>query len=252
MKRIFWLTVALLCITAIGNSASAQRRSKPRSVIQFSLSDGSPLTIAVNDRYYKKIGNTLTLGDLPGKRPYIKVYQYRPYADGKGGKAELVFSGTIKIKPGTSYTALIDISRHQLILNDMQADQAPSGYSNQAASPAADNAYDEHNTTYSDAQQDNAPVPPATNIEYLKQQMDAQDADLNKLNLAKQYVDNNTCTVNDISDITASLLFDDTKLSFLKYAYDKVSDKNNYNSLASVFDTEESKAAFNSFLASQR
>lgn len=247
MKRIFWLVMAFLCIAVASNTAIAQRRSKPRSVIQFSLSDGSPLTLAVNDRYYKKIGNTLTLGDLPGKRPYIKVYKYRPYADGKGGKAELVFSGTIKIKPGNSYAALIDINKHQLILNDMQPGQAAP-----AVTPLPDNAYDENNTSYSDAQQDNTTAAPANNIDYLKQQMDAQDADLNKLKLAKQYIDNNTCTVNDINAIATSLLFDDTKLSFLKYAYNKVSDKQNYNSLSFLFDTEESKAAFNAFIAAQR
>ncbi|RYZ36375.1 MAG: hypothetical protein EOP49_32645, partial [Sphingobacteriales bacterium] len=92
MKRILVLVLTLLLsVPAI----YAQKSN--RSVMRIRLSNGAPLMVTINGRDFKKIGRSITIGDIPRKRQYIQVYRYRAYADGQGGKAELAYSGNVKI-----------------------------------------------------------------------------------------------------------------------------------------------------------
>jgi len=206
--------------------ADAQRR-RQRSTIRITLSDGSPLTLAVNDRYFKKVGKRITLSDLPGKRPYFKIYKYRPYQDGKGGKAELVFSGTVKIQRGKSYEAVVNVKNGKLSLRE--------GIRTVSAEQEDTYISPEHITMM-------------PQLESLKQQMDGQAADMNKLKLAQDYTNKNTYTTEELADMASWLLFDDTRLAFLKYTYEKVQDPQQYATLEAVFSTEESKTQFRDFL----
>jgi len=224
------MMLATACLMMSFFQADAQQR-RQRSTIRFTLSDGSPLTLAVNDRYYKKVGKRITLSDLPGKRPYFKIYKYRPFQDGKGGKAELVFSGTVKIQRGKSYEAVVNVKNGKLTLRE--------GIRKVSTEP---------DETY--IIPENIEMQP--HLEGLKEQMDQQPADLNKLKLAQAYTKNNAYTTETLAVIASWLLFDDTRLSFLKYTYDKVQDQQQFGALEEVFSTEESKQQFRDFLQVQK
>ncbi len=232
MKKIGWLALTAAFLIMFYTHADAQKR-RPRSTIRVTLSDDSPLTLAVNNRYYKKAGKRITLGDLPGKRPYFKIYKYRPFQDGKGGKAVLIFSGTVKIKPGKSYEAVVNVKNGKLSVREGIApvlyNQPEDG--EYAAGVPAD-------------------IQMMPQLESLKAGMDRQAADMDKLKLAKAYADKNKYNTEDLADIASWLLFDDTKLAFLKYAYGKVENQKQYQSLESVFSTDESKNQFRFFLQS--
>jgi len=222
------LATALLMMSFFQTNAQ-QHRS--RSTIRITLSDGSPLTLVVNNRYYKKVGKRITLGDLPGKRPYFKIYKYRPYQDGKGGKAELVFSGTVKIQRGKSYEAVVNVKNGKLTLRE--------GIKTVSA---------EQEDTYISPEQ----ITTMPQLENLKQQMDGQAADMNKMKAAQDYTNKNRYTTEELADIASWLLFDDTRLAFLKYTYEKVQNPQQYATLEAVFSTEESKAQFRDFLQTRK
>ncbi len=234
-KQVLGLIIILFALVSFSNNSHARPR-KPRSVVVFSLSDGSPLTIAVNDRYYKKIARRITLNDLPGKRPYVKVYRYRPYADGKGGKAELVFSSTIKLTPGQSYEAIVDPQSRKLNLRPLRQNVPPPS-----------NNYNNNQSNYSSQ----PPAMLSSSLMVLENNMDKEDTESGKMRLAKQYADNNTISSEDVKNIATWLLFDDSRVDFVKYTYPKVTDKSNFAAqLTDVFSTEVSQKSFKQYMDS--
>lgn len=73
-----------------------------------------------------------------------------------------------------------------------------------------------------------------------------------KITVAQQVVDNNFLNISQIKQICAVFDFDKSRLEFVKSAYPKCVEKNNYYLLNSVFDFSSSKMDFDKFLQSQK
>lgn len=212
-----------------------------RSSIRIRLSDGDLIKIAVNNRYFEKTGRSLTIGDLHGRRQYLKVYRFRPYADGRGGKAELVFRGTIKIEKGTAYDAVVDVQSRKLQLSDISVMPA------QAALPSINSRPDQplNSGEYiPEEQQETVYNPLPEHLQSLKIAMDAQITDAGKLKEAKNYLRQNL-SAQDAAIISEWFFFDDTRMDFVKAAYPKITDKNNAGLLRETFTGESAKQEFN-------
>jgi len=253
MKRMLMLVMALfLTIPAVFAGA--------RSTIRIRLSDGSPLMVSINGRDFKKIGRTVTIGDIPGKRQYLQVYKYRMYADGNGGKAELTYSGNIKIEKGGTYDCIVDLRTQKLRVRQvasLQPISAPPPFNPNLSQPLNQNDNQGGQVSDDNASNDEAPLelPAAQDVNPkllpLKKSMDAVDADSKKLALAVAYTNKNTFNSQDVSNIATWIFFDDNRMKFVKQAYAKVSDKHNFATVANVFTLDDSKKEFNSFLKQQ-
>jgi hypothetical protein len=242
MKRIL-----VLIMTALFLVPAAFAGSSNRSIIRIRLSDGSPLLITVNGREFKKIGRSITLGDLPGKRQNIQVYRYRPYADGKGGKAELAFSGKIKIEKGYTYDCIVDLGTGKFRMRHVSS--LPELPSSDMIDPSQSHVVDQNRVV------DNTPLelPVTTEVSTkllpLKSSMAAVDADSKKLQLATNYINQNAVNTQDVTNIAGWIFFDDNRMKFVKQAYSKVVDKNNFDAVGKVFTLDDSKKEFNDFIA---
>jgi hypothetical protein len=251
MKRILVLIMAIFFIIPAVFAGA-------RSTIRIRLSDGSPLMVSINGRDFKKIGKTVTIGDIPGKRQYIQVYKYRMYADGKGGKAELAYSGNIKIEKGGTYDCIVDLRTKKLRMKEVASLQpianTPPPFNPNLSQPLNQS---DNQTSNNDITNDETPLelPPVQNINpklsALKKSMESVDADSKKLSLAIAYTNKNIFNSQDVSNIATWIFFDDNRMKFVKHAYTNVSDKNNFASVANVFTLEDSKKEFNSFLNQQ-
>jgi hypothetical protein len=241
MKRILAFIIAMVTLIPF---ASAQQRSD-RSSIRIRLSDGSPLMVTINGRDFQKVGRTLTINDIPRKRQNIQVYKYRPYADGKGGKAELAFSGTIKVQKGSQYDCIVDLGTRKFRMQEV-AQLTPiydrPDFKNAPQSPLNTGNYEE---IYTRKEEANA-LNPA--LQSLKKSMDAEDADSKKLVLANAYLAAKNINTADAKLIGSWLFFDDNKISFLKNAYTKVSDQQNFSSVLDVLTLEDSKQTLQKFI----
>lgn len=233
MKRTGSLLLLLLLLTS---QLFAQKNN--RTTLRIRLSDGYPLTVAVNGRHFEKVGKTLTIGDLPKKRHNIKVYRYRAYQDGKGGKAELVYSGRIKVDPGGTYDCIVDVGTRQFRMREVASLAEP-------ATAVVSNSTGDIELPPVPGEERNP------SLKALKQKMDAQDEDAAKLKLANGYVSGSRISVADIRDIASWFFFDDTRLGFVKSSYAKVTDKQAYSSLGDVFTLESSRLEFDQFLKSK-
>ncbi|KAA5537392.1 DUF4476 domain-containing protein [Taibaiella lutea] len=253
MKRILMLIMALFFIVPALFAGA-------RSTIRIRLSDGSPLMVSINGRDFKKIGRTVTIGDIPGKRQYLQVYRYRMYADGKGGKAELAYSGNIKIEKGGTYDCIVDLRTQKLRMKEVASLQpiANTPPFNPNLSQPLDQTENQTDNQVQNENTDNdtpleLPVTQEVNpgLSSLKKSMESVDADSKKLAIALAYTNKNTFNSQDVSNIASWIFFDDNRLKFVKQAYAKVSDKSNFAIVANVFTLDDSKKDFNSFLNQQ-
>lgn len=223
-----------------------------RSAMRIRLSDGSPLLVTINGRDFKKTGRSITIGDIPRKRQDIQVYRFRPYADGNGGKAELVYSGTIKLVKGSTYDCIVDLGTRKFRMKEVSslaplAERPP--FNPNQSQPVAQNSGNAGNEEVT------LDMPPdrtvSSRLQPLKTAMDKTDADSKKLAEARKFIQQNTVTSEEVKQIAGWMFFDDNRMLFVKQAYARVSDKNNFTTVAEVFTLTESKKEFNSFLNSK-
>jgi flagellar basal body rod protein FlgC len=73
----------------------------------------------------------------------------------------------------------------------------------------------------------------------------------NKLNAARQFLRHNCVTTDQVRILLKEFSFEETRLEVAKMAYDKVTDKNRYFTIANEFSFSSTKSEFNSFLDSQ-
>jgi hypothetical protein len=85
-------------------------------------------------------------------------------------------------------------------------------------------------------------------LQSLKNAMDKVEADSKKLAEAKKFVNANAVSSDEVREIAEWIFFDDNRLLFIKAAYPKVSDKNNFTVVGEVFTLDESKKAFDDFM----
>lgn len=252
MKRILVLLLALL-LSIPGTYAQKSNRS----VMRIRLSNGGPLLVTINGRDFKKIGRSITIGDIPRKRQYIQVYRYRRYADGQGGKAELAYSGTVKIQKGGTYDCIVDLPTRKFRMKTVSSlqplPQMPAFDRNSSqplnetnASNAPDNSNDE---IVLDMPPDHTVTP---KLQSLKDAMDKVEADSKKLAEAKKYISTHSISSAEVKEITGWIFFDDNRLLFVKAAYLKVSDRGNFASVGEVFTLDDSKKAFDDFLRNNK
>lgn len=266
MKKL-WLFLLLFSF----NFCFAQAQYTPSNQLRLRMSDGSLLKVVINNRAFQKINNSLIINDIPNKRPHIMAYRYRPYADGKGGRAELIYSGTISIKKGRSYDGIIDVKRRVLLLKEVssfyntppQNPQAPY-YKDQAIDDwqnddgdydpeilpeyqqnSEGNAFNEQESTLNNTTSESKTF--RNEIYDLRAAMDKQDSDAEKIKLANRKLPQ-TISVEEAIYIAEGLFFDDTKMQFFKSNLNKIDDPPQLNNAVHCFTSESSKNDFLQFL----
>lgn len=230
-KLVGIIMLAITTLTAFGQRAD-------RSTLNIRLSDGQPMLITINDRDYNKINTTITLYDLPKKRHHIRVYKYRAYADGKGGKAQLVYSGKIKVDPGNTYDCIVDVNKRRFLMKPI----APQLNPKDRHTDPRYNLNEKNDRTISDLSNSHP------HLAKLQEEIQNVKEDSKKLALAEQFVKTNSITTYDLRLIGSWIMFDDNRLTLFKTAYQQVSDKDNFSVLYDMFAMDEGKQGFNNFL----
>jgi hypothetical protein len=237
MKKIAgFIACCILSLTAFS-------QKKDRSTLHIRLSDGQPLMITINDRDYKKINASITLFDLPKKRHNIRVYKYRAYADGKGGKAELVYNGRIKIEPGNTYDCIVDVNKRKFLMKAIDPSQINANVNENTATARLNSENDRAIGDISGSH---------SRLSRLQQDIENVKEDSKKLSIAETFVKNNSVTTYDLRLIGSWIMFDDNRLSLFKTAYPNISDKSKYPELVESFAMDEGKQEFQKFLEQKK
>jgi len=234
IRFITCFLAALLC------AAPALNAQKPRSSLVVRMDDGQPLTVAVNNRYFNKTGTRLTVGDVLGKRPYLQVYRFRPYADGKGGKAELVFSGKIKIERRGTYEVIVHPGNRSVSVGQRRI--LPQ------EQPLSPGAYEQEQIITLSKPAGEAEKAPW--LQTLLNQMADKVKDSDKLRIARSGLPPSLTTI-EAGFICDAILFEDNKLHFLKEVHSKIADPENFSHLKDRLGEAGSRDELERWLQSQ-
>ncbi len=234
---------------------------KPKSIVRFSLSSQELLTVTLNERDFQRVGTSLVFNDLPKKRHSVRIYKFRPYSDGQGGKAELLYSGNIKIEPGKTYDAVLDVRTNKLRVKQVRTLETLPTYKGVAPgtpSRLPNNQYKDEAISIENAstglQQSEAntvfELPKNHNVQLsdklvaLQKKMNTTLKDTDKLKMAQQYLQQNSLSVQEAGSIVSWINFDDNKLEFLKAVSQKLKGQADLEGLADYLTLKESKQRY--------
>lgn len=247
MKKLLF-TLILMAVTVANLFAQSRR-----SIIKVRLSDNSRLAVSINDRYYDKQGTSITIGDLPAGRHYIKIYRYVPYATGRGGKARVVYSGGIRLSEGTISEFTYDVRRNEIYAttefiddtyDDRRDDRRDDRYDDRR-----DDRYEERDDIYNNRR---GRVWTQQDMSDLKKRVDDRMMDGEKQKLMQSVLQDRRYTTEQMRTMLNWLSFESTKVEIAKWGYDNVSDKQNYWKLESEFTFSSSKDEFNNYINGRR
>lgn len=251
MKKVLFTLVLLLTTVA-----AALASFRERSILRIRLSDNRPLTVIIDGRNYDRQGTRITIGDLPAGRHRIKIYSYRAYRDGGGGHAKLLYSGSVRTRPGTITYAVLDRRSGDLLVRVRDLDD--SYYRDGRFSDNDPDWQDNRNNTPDDRYDDDRDRDHSdraeqgsfrnNDVEDLRKRADGRIGDTDKLKLMKSALERHTYTSSQVRTMSQWLSFDSSKLDFLKWAYKGTVDKSDYWKLEDVLSFSSSKEEFSDYV----
>jgi len=274
MKKLL-LLISLL--TAAVTGAMAQSR------LRISLSDNSRINIAVNGRYFGRQGQSITVGDLPPGRQYVKIYAVTTNRGGRSYDA-LVYQGYVRTRPGTTTRLEYDPYTRHADVQDMPMYQDAPRY------PPRTDAHDDYSDTYNDDgtrrqpitnnnsngnnsdNDDNATtrtLPPGTpvaspagagskgtltdsKLQKLKTKAEAKKTDTERLPILKDGLRGEQPTTYQVSALMDCLIFETSKLDLATWAYPSTADKEFYTDLLAKLSNKSNKDELERVIRSKR
>lgn len=223
MKK--WAFTLLAVCTILIQVVAAPRE---RSVLRISLSNNEPLAVSIDGRKFHKVGKTLTIGDLPRGWHDIVVYEYIEYKKG-GGRAQTLYTGRIKVKPGEIMNCMVDVRTQKMMVQVLDKDDIQPVYE----TPAPDIEITTADGGMSLAQ-----------LNGLEQKVQLHEVDIQRLKLLKEELADKKYTTSQLQVMMNWLAFEDSKLDLAKWSYSRVADKENFPALKDVFLLDSSKEEF--------
>jgi hypothetical protein len=239
MKRYLWLIVFSAALV----NADAQ------SALKVSLTDKSRISVELDYNHFRKVGTSITVGDVPAGRHSLRIYEERTNRFGREVH-DLIYEG--KVKTYADRITLFELDAESGSINvydeDMASyDQNPSiqpdsegqagGQMAQAQKPAAMPVY-----RGIDQGKMNA----------LKARVDAVNADSRKIVALKEGLVGQTITVEQVGEMMKWLGFESSREEFAEWAYDITANKESYETLEAKFDYEEYRQMFENFMKKQQ
>ncbi|MEI8279118.1 MAG: DUF4476 domain-containing protein [Bacteroidota bacterium] len=254
MTRAFF-SLLILLITTFHSIAQLG----DRSVLRVSLSDGSPLTLAVDERYFERHNTMLTVGDLPPGRHSLKVYAYSPNRRRYGSRADLLFNGRVRIDPATFNNCIVDVDHGTISMN--VSDRVNNV--NSVPPPPRDDIYPnstkpeqiqkepKHNELDNEVEDPRGKGMGKEDIKYIKQEVSEKITDTDKLSLLKSRLKGRKYNSAQVRIMMTWLNFEHSRLELAKFAYKHVSDKGNYSKVSDDLSLDSSKEELKDFIKSK-
>ena len=249
MKRILLLAILLISTVSVFAQKGATLRVR--------LSTNQKLSLAIDDRYYEKRGNSLTVGNIPAGKHYLKVYSLRVGQRSARGRANLVYSGYVVLKPNSFNAAVVDPMQRKLSMRTTTTYDRPGNddvYQNwndrhdDHYNDQYDDRYNDRDDRWNDRYNDNGNVMKNEDVTDLGARVKDRITDSDKQQLMQSVLSNRTYYTDQLRTMIGWLGFESTKLEFAKWAYDNAIDKENYWKLEDVFSFSSSKNDLNEYI----
>ena len=266
MKKLF---AVLIFIGAGITGAMAQ------SYIKVNLTDGSPLNVSVDGRYFNKRGTSVTVGDLPPGKHFLQIYTMRSDRRGRG-REDVIYEGKVKTFNGGVTLVSYDPNSGEVMTYQQDAStysfpqqQAPqqgnqqypgNGYRRNNRFQQDNGQYNndngqQYNNDNSGNAQPASPVQTGTltedKITQLKSKVQDAKTDVEITNQLKAALENETMTTFQVSELMDLLNFESSKVDLAEWAYPKVTDKDFFGDLKNKLTYKNYQEDLDKFIKSK-
>jgi hypothetical protein len=235
-------------------------------MLKLRLSDSSRIAVEVDGRYIDRQTSSLTLDGLPQGPHHIKVYGI----DGSGKRRMRLYTGTIRVKPGSVNFGVVDVYRHSLGVHS----RARNAEDDRGHARGNNHGQEEHQSrdNHAPVQQgevhpekdepktdegstnnepETAPVgqstengTPTSVMNELYAKVESHPGDTEKEALMKKELENRRFSTEQLRQMLGWLVFESTKLSFAQWSYSRLGDQYRYSELEDVFESDASRKEF--------
>ena len=243
MKTISTLFIALL----VSFSALA---GFDDSKLSITIAGNRSVRILVDDRNYNNQDNSITISNLAPGHHTVKIYyagnNNRNYNGrrGYGNNMQLLYSSQVYIKP--RHHVDIIINRFGKALVDEQAISQ-----NRNGNDWDDDDYYDRDPRNGRDDYYNRPMNDHS-FNAMKETLRRESFDNSRMSMAKQIIDRNYFTTEQVKQLMQFFSFDDKKLEIAKHAYRNTVDKGNYFILYDVFSFSHAKEQLAAYIRSYR
>lgn len=260
MKKKF-LVIVLHLFTASGVFA--------QSMLKVSAIDRIPISVALDGRHFSKHGESITVGDVPPGRHYLKIYSYELTKRGYE-REELLYEGRVNTEAGMVTVFMLDEENGNA---DVQQQEISNNNENHNSYAQENN--ENRNEPPPPPQPENNPVnntpppppPPATPVaspvskdkiitltgkkmDKLKKKVEVKKTDTERIKVMKAGISKDKYYTSQVAEMMDWLIFESSKVDFAKIAYPNAVDKDNYyNELSLKFSFKNSQDELSKFLS---
>lgn len=239
MKRL----LSILLFTVI-SFTQVLAHDRERSVINVRLSDNSEMVVSVDNRNYDRVGRSITIGNLPSGWHTLRVYEFLEYKRG-GGRAKLLYSGRLRINPGTVTNCVVDPNTGRMRYKILDKEEAYIDYERY---DGEEQYHDDNNGHHDHPQPVNAWT--TQDMNDLKTRVDDRITDTEKLKLMKSVLEGRRYTSTEVRTMMGWLAFESSRLDLAKWSYSNITDRNDYWKLEDEFTFSSSKEEFSNYIKS--
>jgi len=231
MKTTSTLLVAIL-ISMVSFAIPVQTK------LSITVVGNKDIQIIVDNSRYQNDDQSTVISDLQPGSHTIKVYTTKKNQKrniwGKSNNAQLIYSSTVYIRPG--YYVDIMINRFGKALVDERAIS-----DNNRNDDWNDDTYKENDNRYNDRDEYNRRAVSEQSFASIVQTLRREYSENSRLVLAKQIVDRNYFTTEQVKYMLQLFSFEINKLELAKYAYRNTTDQRNYFVVYDSFAYSSSK-----------
>ena len=257
MNKIFFALFALGCAgSALGQSS-----------LRVGLADRSLINISVDNRYFNKRGQSVTVGDLPPGKHSIKIFE--TVENGRGRmREEMIYDGKIKTYNGQLTILTYDVNNSTITLTDEEMGYAANNNGNQNSREynqgQNQGTMNSRNPADMDRRQPaGSPEPMVTNVDLsaaikepkldkVKKKVIAKNTDTEKMAAAKDGLSDEQFTTAQVASIMDWFGFESTKVDFAEWAYPKTIDKQSFSSVKDKLTYQSYREDIDKFLNDHR
>lgn len=237
-----------------------------KNILSVRLSDNSPISIAIDNRYYDREQSEIIVRNFPRGRHTLRVYRWSNRAE----RNYQIYSGEIFLKSGVYCQMVIDRRRRIPMIKYASLDNQQIDQSNAIDDRVSwkkdtevnwnrryDKSLDEEEISFqpkgnNSNQQTTQNQFGNNDMSDLQKSVQQLNTDTEKYKLIKNAVANRGIETEQISEMLTWLSFESTKMDVAKWFYNSVIDSKNYWKLEASFSMESSKSEFNDFLNSKK
>lgn len=95
-----------------------------QSMLKVSLTDRRPISVSVDGRHFKRVGESVTVNDLPKGRHYVKVYVSETLNDGRQADG-IIWEGSVKTYRGQLSLCMVDPRNREANITEQDMYSAP-------------------------------------------------------------------------------------------------------------------------------